>query len=244
MSDLQEWWSSVPPATKLVFGTSLALTLGANLGFVDMRLLFLHWPWVYNKFEVWRVFTTFFFYGKLSFGFLINMSFLYRFSRALEQNQFADRQADYVFFLLFGAVLLLLVSLVAPFNLPVLGPAFMCYIIYLWARKNHDQVMNFMFGLQFKALYLPFVLCAFKVLMGGMPYDYFAAIACSHLYFFLNDLYPLRYSRRILYTPRFLLNMFPPAVRHRDDDARAANAAAANAPPADGFQWGHGRRLE
>ncbi len=39
-------------------------------------------------------------------------------------------------------------------------------IIAYWARKNPDGIVRFMFGLQFKAAYLPWVMLAFEILLG------------------------------------------------------------------------------
>ena len=57
---------------------------------------------------MWRLFTCFFFWGRLSFQFLINMMLLYRHSSSLETSIYDGRKADYVFFLLFSAAFLLL----------------------------------------------------------------------------------------------------------------------------------------
>ena len=59
-----------------------------------------------------------------SFQFLINMLFLYRYSGSLEQTVFEDRRADYVFFLLFCAVVLL-VSVAFAFELNGLNGEFL-----------------------------------------------------------------------------------------------------------------------
>lgn len=41
----------------------------------------------------------------------------------------------------------------------LLGEGLLSALTYYWSRKNPDLVMSFMFGLQFKAIYLPWV-CA------------------------------------------------------------------------------------
>ena len=41
-------------------------------------------------------------------------------------------------------------------------------IIAYWARKNPDGIVRFMFGLQFKAAYLPWVMLAFEILLGAL----------------------------------------------------------------------------
>lgn len=84
----------------------------------------------------------------------------------------------------------------------LLGEGLLSAIIYFWSRKNPDLVMSFMFGLKFQAIYLPWVLCAFKVLQGGLPIEELFGIVIGHLYYFIADLYPLQSGRRLLYTPQ------------------------------------------
>jgi hypothetical protein len=40
-------------------------------------------------------------------------------------------------------------------------------ILYVWCQLNKDVIVNFWFGSQFKAMYLPWVLCAFNFIIAG-----------------------------------------------------------------------------
>lgn len=51
--------------------------------------------------------TSFFYFGKIGFSFLVSMMFLYRHSGDLEKEKFANRPGDYLFMLIFGAGMLL-----------------------------------------------------------------------------------------------------------------------------------------
>lgn len=84
------------------------------------------------------------------------------------------------------------------------------------------------------------VLCAFKVLQGGLPIEELFGIVVGHLYYFLADLYPLQSGRRLLVTPAFLHRLFPsrygtPAHLRRgggddEDDNRAHRWGGAGQP--------------
>lgn len=50
---------------------------------------------IYYKFQIWRLITCVFFFGKLGFPFLINLYFLYSYSVRLETELFERRPADY-----------------------------------------------------------------------------------------------------------------------------------------------------
>lgn len=78
------------------------------------------------------------------------------------------------------------------------------------ARKNPNMEMSFLFGLRFKSMYFPWVLIAFRILLGGFPLSEICGALIGHLYFFLVDVYPATHNgRRIITTPQFLRDMFP-----------------------------------
>ena len=80
--------------------------------FRNFTKLFFFFSFTHNVYfnftiQLWRVGTCFIFWGRLSFQFLINMLFLYRYSGSLETTVYEGRTADYVFFLLFSATFML-----------------------------------------------------------------------------------------------------------------------------------------
>lgn len=58
-------------------------------------------------FQIWRLITTFLFFGNIGFNFLFNMIFTYRYCRMLEEGSFRSRTADFVMMFLFGATLMI-----------------------------------------------------------------------------------------------------------------------------------------
>jgi len=206
---LEQWWKELPLVTKYLFALSFGLTLAGNFGLVDPYLIILDFPKVFYGFEIWRLITCFFFHGKLGFGFLMHMVFLVKYGQSLEMGTFAGRTADYIFFILFGSVILLVTSYFM--NFMILGMSLIMMLIYLWSRKNPNVPMSFMFGIRFQSLYFPWVLCAFSLLMGGFPLMELVGIIVGHIYFFLEDIYPQTGGTRLLKTPAFLSQLFPQA---------------------------------
>jgi hypothetical protein len=45
---------------------------------------------------------------------------------------------------------------------PILGMGLIVSLIYYWSRKNPDVEMSLMFGIRFKSIYFPWVLCAMR----------------------------------------------------------------------------------
>jgi len=164
------------------------------------------------------------------------MMFLVRYGQSLEQTTFNGRTADYVFCLSFGALALLVIGWIL--HLPLLAMSLIMMIIYIWSRKNPNINMSFMFGIQFLSFYFPWVLVAFNFLLGGIPIPEIVGIVVGHIYYFLEDIYPLTSGRRLLKTPDVFYRWFPPTA-----GVGAAPVRGGQAPRQAGYAWGTGRPL-
>jgi derlin-1 len=120
-----EWFKSLPIITRTLFGLTVGVSLVGNLGFVSPYTFLLVFDKVYNEFQVsfmlshnihterssfirpqfWRLITCFFF-NKFGFNFLMTLFFLYQNSISLEQGIFANRTADYAFFVITSMLLI------------------------------------------------------------------------------------------------------------------------------------------
>lgn len=58
-------------------------------------------------YQVWRLVTTFLFFGTIGFNFLFNMTFTYRYCRMLEDGSFRGKSADFIMMFLFGGTLMI-----------------------------------------------------------------------------------------------------------------------------------------
>ncbi|KAL2912228.1 hypothetical protein HK105_208296 [Polyrhizophydium stewartii] len=237
---------SVPPVTRyLVFG-SLALSLATQVGMISPRQLLLVYGRVVGRFEIWRLFTA----HMLSTGtnILWHTYMLYMNSRSLEETYYVGRRADYLFFVLLMMGSLDVIGIYMGF--PYLTESFGMAITFMYSMAKADEVVNFMFGMQFKAMYLPWVLIAFNVVMGGGYFMSLLGIAVGYAYYFLEVTYPQRNNgRKILVTPAFVANLvgpednvhgtfgpIPTAARSGGNAQRAAAAAGRH-------NWGAGHRL-
>ena len=127
-----------------------------------------------------------------------------RYLRLLEEEFYRHRKADFIFFLLFCVVLLLLLG--PFFGLAFLGSALIYSIVYVWSKRNPFIMMNFLGLFNFMAPYLPFVLFGFSLLISNhFPLGDFLGIIVGHAWYFLDEIYPRkRGGRKLLKTPRFL----------------------------------------
>jgi len=204
---IQEWWAGVPIATRYLFSSSAILTLTANFGFLPVMKLLWAPKAIYQGFEIWRLVTPFLYMGGMGFNMLIGLVFLLRYSQQLEQGRFLGRLADYVFLLSFGAVLLMVAATILEAR--IMSDGLIMLLIYVWCRTNPNVDMSFLFGIRFKSGYFPWVLIAFKVLLGGSPFMDLAGCLIGHLYIYLKDIYPQISQRHLLNTPQFLVNLIP-----------------------------------
>lgn len=137
------------------------------------------------------------------------MYFLYRNSLQLENEVFQGQPADYMFFHLFTSCLQLAAA--SFFDMYVLSDGLLLSIAYLWSQHNRDVPVTFMFGIRFKAMYLPWAMIAADFLMSGnIPSASIAGMLSSHIYYYLTSIYPSQGGPRYLQTPQFLKRLFPP----------------------------------
>eukprot|EP00048_Salpingoeca_helianthica_P016188 m.230909 g.230909 ORF g.230909 m.230909 type:complete len:225 (+) comp18189_c0_seq1:62-736(+) len=222
--DPGDWYKNMPPITKALFTAVVGTTLAANFGLVDARLLLLDYNAIWDHFQIWRLVSCFAFFGRLGFPFLMNVYFLYSYSLRLETGVYEHSKGDYVYMLLISGLVLLLIGAFLP--LPILGVPLVIAILYVWCAANAETIVSFWFGTTFKAIYLPWVLAGFNILMGGNGLQEFLGIIAGHVYFFLKYKYPAEHGgASLLETPQFITNFFDPRYR-----------------PAPG--WGRGRRLD
>ncbi|KAJ7395167.1 Derlin-1 [Pitangus sulphuratus] len=202
MSDLGDWFRSIPLITRYWFAGSIAVPLVGKLGLVSPVSLFL-WPDAFiHRFQIWRPITATFFFPVgpgTGFLYLVNLYFLYQYSSRLETGAFDGRPADYMFMLLFNWICIVLLMI----------PLIMS-VLYVWAQLNRDMIVSFWFGTRFKACYLPWVILGFNYIIGGSVINELIGNLVGHLYFFLMFKYPVDLGgRNFLSTPQFLYRWLP-----------------------------------
>ena len=96
--------------------------------------LFFRWTLVWNKFQIWRLVTPFFCFGKFGFMFLFSLSLLYSYGSKVESNPYPSgggrgrgNVADFIFMFMFGAVVLLFLGHFL--GIVVLGPSMLHMIM-------------------------------------------------------------------------------------------------------------------
>lgn len=124
-------------------------------------------------------------------------------------------------------------------------------VLYVWCQLNKDTIVNFWFGTRFKAMYLPWVLLAFNMIISGNGLVELIGILIGHLYYFLKYKYPLELGgAALLETPGFFKGFFPDQVAGVHGFGVAPQRAPAQTPRpgggrmfGGGHNWGPGHNL-
>ncbi|CAL1270883.1 unnamed protein product [Larinioides sclopetarius] len=243
MSDVGNFFNSLPFFTRYWFALSIAFPLLGRFGLLHPSYLVLEWTAFFRKFQIWRPITSAFYFPlgpNTAFAYMLNLYFLYNYSIKLETGLYAGRPADYCFLLLFNWLTLVTAGLAL--NVYLLMEPLILSVLYIWCQINKDQIVNFWFGTQMRAIYLPWVLFGFNFILRGGGFEELLGILVGHLYYFLTFTYPQeRGGTALIQTPQILYDYFPGSNR----------AAGVGVPPAarqrpagrGGYAWGRGNTL-
>ncbi|TPX32818.1 hypothetical protein SmJEL517_g04117 [Synchytrium microbalum] len=207
-NDFKDYYLSLPRVPRSIITATVVVSVTGL--FISPMWLVFHLQSITSKFQLWRLITPFFFGGR-SMDTLFNIYFLWNYSSQLNSTLFLAREADYVYFILFVMASL---NVMAIFMKPyILTDGLVMAIVYLWSQMNRETTVTFMFGFKFPAIYLPFVLVGWDLFTkgGGFPIVKVMGILAGHLYYFLDKVWPDQNGgRKILVTPQWLVNYFPP----------------------------------
>ncbi|PZC78392.1 hypothetical protein B5X24_HaOG202215 [Helicoverpa armigera] len=109
---LQEYML-IPPVTRAYTTACVVTTLAVQLDLVSPFQLYFNPNLILRRYQLWRLVSTFLFFGNLGFNFFFNMIFTYRYCRMLEEGSFRGRTADFVVMFVFGGVLMIVSFLIS-----------------------------------------------------------------------------------------------------------------------------------
>lgn len=231
---LRQALMEMPPVTRIYTTSCVMITAFVQLDLLSPFQLYFNPILIWKNFQLWRLVTTFLFFGTFGFNFIFNMIFTYRYCRMLEENSFRGRSSDFLMMFIFGSVSMIICAFFV--NLLFLGQAFTIMLVYVWARRNPFVRMNFFGLVTFQAPYLPWVLLGFSLLIGNSVSVDLLGMAVGHIYYFLEDVFPNQQGGfRILKTPRILKIL----CDGEDEDA-AAYEPLPEAERPGGYAWGAG----
>ncbi|CAI0543636.1 unnamed protein product, partial [Linum tenue] len=198
------YYQSLPPITKAYGTVCLAVTSVCSLKLLHPAYIALIYEDVFYRFQVWRLFTSFFFLGNFSINFGIRLLMIARYGVQLEQATFDRRTSDFLWMMIFGGLTLLGLSAIPFLWNPFLGISLVFMLLYVWSREFPNAQINIYGLLNIKAFYLPWTMLALDVIFGSPILPDLLGIIAGHFYYFLTVLHPLSTGKTYLKTPRWV----------------------------------------
>jgi len=187
LQQLVQEYMEMPPITRAYTTACVFTTVAVQLDIVTPFQLYFNPMLIFRSYQLWRLITSFCFFGGFGFSFLFNMIFTYRYCRMLEEGSFRGRTADFFIMFLFGGTIMVMMAVFV--NMVFLGQAFTIMLVYVWSRRNPYIRMNF-----FRPSHIP---SAFFAL--GASGVFLIAGECGDRRFYGNRLRPflLFFGRRL-----------------------------------------------
>eukprot|EP01084_Bolivina_argentea_P182967 315791_1 len=200
---MEERIQNIAPIAKTWFCVSFIIAIATQFEWINIQDLSFDKQLISRKFQMWRLITTFFYFGKLGIPFAYNVATMTWWTHKLQTEHFAGPfgVTEFVFVILFGAIALLAINCFLEEHWLELPLSFVMF--YVWSRKSADIDLSW-WGLPIKAWVLPFVvlLVSFIVdrstIVGGL------GIIVGHLYYFSMDIMPILYQTRLVSCPQIL----------------------------------------
>ncbi|GLB38768.1 hypothetical protein LshimejAT787_0506330 [Lyophyllum shimeji] len=172
----------IPPVTRFLCASSLAVTIPALMHIVSpYKLIYTH-ELVFKKLQLWRLYTSFFLGGS-GINYIFDLVMLYRTAEQLETGPYHRRSADLAYQLLFACGSIILAT--QPLNgMLFFRPLLVC-LVYLSSTLAPLGAQTSLMGLiTFPVKYLPYTFIAMDLLMGGPGYavQAVAGAAVGHLW--------------------------------------------------------------
>lgn len=200
----------IPPVTRTLLGSTLAVTLPVTLAIKPAFTFALYWPLVYRNWQFYRIYTSFFFGGS-GLSLLFDCFVLYRNSSDLELNHFARRTADYVWCLLVMAAVILGTN--QPLGSMIHFNQLQMALTYVWSRANPHSVVSFFGMVNVPSRFLPYTYLALHLLQGGpgAAVQSGTGLLAGYAYWLIAEVLPARGrgGRSYLPTPSLLKRLLP-----------------------------------
>lgn len=187
---IEAWLTQVPPITRTWLVCAVLTSLAVQCQMVTPLQLYFSYKAAFSNAQIWRVFTTFFYFGNISLDFVFHLFFFMRYGRLLEESSFPHQKAGYFYMLLQCAVMLLLLSPLV--TMPFLSSSLAFVPIYLWSRRHPSTHISLFGVLTITAPYLPLALVAFSWVLNGTwraAAGDLLGCAVGHVVWFVRDVW-------------------------------------------------------
>ncbi|XP_072145038.1 derlin-1-like [Dermacentor andersoni] len=199
LTDITDWLHSLPVFTRCWFGLSVLFPILSRFGLVDPQYLVLSYVDFLKGLQIWRPVTAMFVYP-MNFHYLENLYILCTYSTRLETGHFDGNPAHYLFMLLFNWICIVVSLYVGSWLSSasrtrvinecrhprrLLMDPMVLSVLYVWCQLHENVIVNFWFGTQFRAIYIPWVLFVLNLMISGGGLYELIGILVGHLSYLL-----------------------------------------------------------
>lgn len=229
----------------------LLATVVTSLGTISPAQLAFFWIPVWERFQFWRLFTNFIYFGSFGLSFVFQLYMLAHYAVAYEKDPLraglggggrgeSHPSAEFVVALLFCGAIHIVVGGIY-LEMPILSSVLAFSVIYLWSRVHESEQIK-LFGFAVPALYYPWALTALHTMMGSSPFPDLLGIAAGHIYYLLVEVLPedRNWRLQLLSVPPFLNDFFEGRHVTQARNARTGRTERYNRGGAGGHNWGTG----
>ena len=134
---IRQAYFEMPPVTRAYTTACVLTTLSVQLDLLSPFQLYFNPILIWKNYQMWRLVTTFLFFGTFGFNFFFNMIFTYRYCRMLEENSFRGRTADFVTMFIFGSFFMIIAAFFV--NLLFLGKLIFFLLVLQCFKTSHSH---------------------------------------------------------------------------------------------------------
>ncbi|KAF7319282.1 Derlin [Mycena chlorophos] len=164
MNDLVAEIKKIPPVTRLLCISSVAVTVPVMAKMLSPYHIFYSSEKVFWELEVWRLYTSFFL-GSGGLNYLFELAMLYRTMNDIESGPYAQKSADLAWQLLVASISIIITSI--PVSSFFFTRPFVLCIVYLGSSLAPPGAQTSLFGLfTFPVRWFPYVMLGMDLLSG------------------------------------------------------------------------------
>lgn len=201
----EAWWGSLGIITKFCLIVSVLCTCGFSFQIVPPQYLLIDLSATLWQLQLWRPLTATLFLGKFGFPWLMAIAMLVMNLRRHEDEDFVGRKGDMVWMMVILVAVLHVLAIVM--GMMIVSFAFTMAIVWVWCKRHPDAQLSIQI-FAFKAIYFPWALMGFHLLMNMSIVDDIVGIVAGHVYVLLADILPRTHDIHLIKTPAFIQNYF------------------------------------
>ncbi|KPI89512.1 hypothetical protein ABL78_1388 [Leptomonas seymouri] len=174
------------PITWTICGLIGILGVLHSLEIIHPIYLILSPSLVMREQQYWRLFTSFFYVGPISFRFVIDIQWLYIVSSHMESRYFVGKPLDYLFLLVVTFAILLILRFTSIIDIPFLSSLFTVVLTYLTCRVWGDMQVAMIGALAIPMRFLPYIYMAVNVISSDGTSEMIGYCVGHVLWYFLE----------------------------------------------------------